>query len=193
MPDENSRPQKRSVANRGFDRDSALNDRTWSFPIRKQTSTALVIALVVGGVGLIFIGGAVLAGLLYWDQMRIKPEAEWVTFTPPDGRCTILHRYHSARRTSAWARMLIRPKRATLEPTARTSKAGLHTLTAMTEVTHTLSGDRHGRRPPAAAYASPRYSAEARIETPTDSGEALPLWSDPSQCTCPPGSARRPR
>jgi hypothetical protein len=89
MPDENSRPPKQSVANRVFDRDSPLNDRTWSVPIRKQTSTALIIALVVGGVGLILIGGAVLAGILYWDHTRIKPEAEWVTFTPPDDRCTI--------------------------------------------------------------------------------------------------------
>ena len=89
MPDENSRPQKQSVANRGFDRDSPLNDRARSVPIRKQTSTALVIALVVGGVGLVLLGVAVFAGILFWDRTRIKPEAEWVTFTPVDGRCTI--------------------------------------------------------------------------------------------------------
>lgn len=59
-------------------------------PIRKSSSSGLVIGLVVGGVVLFLlvlgIGGAVL-----WVVLRVKtiPESAWQTFSPKDGDCTV--------------------------------------------------------------------------------------------------------
>jgi hypothetical protein len=60
-------------------------------PIRKKSSAGLIIGLTVGGVVLLLVllaGGAGL--LLHFVRNRPVPQAEWQTFAPPNGNCSVL-------------------------------------------------------------------------------------------------------
>jgi len=61
-------------------------------PIRKQSSTGLIIGLIAGGVVLflLVLGGG--GGLLWYFLLRNKtiPQSEWQSFSPPNSGCTLL-------------------------------------------------------------------------------------------------------
>jgi hypothetical protein len=67
-------------------------ERAAKKPIRRKSSVGLIIGLAVGGVGLlllVLVGGGV-GLLLHFVRNKPIPQADWQTFTPPNGDCSVL-------------------------------------------------------------------------------------------------------